>query len=382
MNESKSSERAQRSKLFSTRRLSTVGAPPGTLIAVAEDTGSSIEVFSYDADGFEEFPGTTSSSIHELRAMRSLTWINVIGVGNADLLLRIAEEFDLHHLALEDVLNTHQRPKIEEFDDHLFIVLRMVTDPGTTDTEQVSIFIGKDYVLSIQEKPGDCFEPVRDRIRRGRGLIRNRGSDYLCYALIDAVIDAYFPTLEILGENLEDLEETITSDLRPVSMATLHEMRREFLAIRRAIWPHREMLNTLVRDDHELIVRDTQVYLRDCYDHTIQLMDIMESYREVVSDLVDVYISSVNTKLNETMKVLTMIATVFMPLGFIASLYGMNFDRSVSGWNMPELGFRYGYPIALSIMAICAAGLTYFFWRKGWFASRRDRRRAWRRRRF
>lgn len=355
-----------RPRLFSIRRRSLPGAPPGTLIAPSDAHAPVVDVVAYTADGFVEHGNVGVETIRETREQHAVTWVNLTGLADADALVTIGKVFGLHHLALEDVLNTHQRPKVEEFDDYLFVVVRMIAAPGSTETEQVSIFIGKDYVLSVQEKVGDCFETVRERIRKGKGTVRARGADYLGYALIDAVVDAYFPVLEALGEDLEQLEDTVIGNATAASIGSLHNMKRDFLNLRRAIWPHREMLNTLVREENPLLARDTQVYLRDSYDHTVQLMDIVETYREIASDLVDVYLSSVSAKLNETMKVLTVIATVFMPLGFIASLYGMNFDRSVSGWNMPELGWRMGYPFALAVMAISAIGMIVYFWRKGW----------------
>jgi len=214
---------------------------------------------------------------------------------------------------------------------------------------------------------------VRARIRRAGDRLRTSGADCLAYPLIDATVDGYFPILESLGEELERLEDSIVANPQPALIGALHDMKRLFLSLRRAIWPHRELLSTLARQEHVLLDQETRLYLRDCYDHTIQLMDIVETFREISSGLMDVHISSVSARLNEIMKVLTIISTLFMPLGFIASLYGMNFDRSVSGWNMPELGWRLGYPFALMLMGGCAAGLLVYFWRSGWLSDR-DRR--------
>jgi magnesium transporter len=256
-------------------------------------------------------------------------------------------------------------------------VVQMIADSTSTDTEQVSIFLGDRFVLSFQEQPGDCFDLVRARIHNDTSRLRSRGADYLAYALIDAVTDGYFPVLERLGEDLEDLEDAIVSDPQPESARMLHDLKRQFLSLRRAVWPHRELLSTLTRDEHGLLQRETRLYLRDCYDHAVQLMDLLETYREIASGLMDVYASSVNVKLSEIMKVLTVIATVFMPLGFIASLYGMNFDRTASAWNMPELGWRFGYLFSLGLMAGCVVFLLYYFRRRGWLnRSRRPKRRS------
>lgn len=364
-----------RPKLFTIRRRSSPGAPPGTLIEPTNAQAPVIDVLAYSPGEYVELNDVGPDAIPEARARHAVTWVNLTGLGDAATLVDIARLFGLHQLALEDVLNLHQRPKVEEFDDHLFIVLRMVASADANETEQVSIFVGEDFVLSVQERAGDCFNAIRERVRKGGGQVRGRGADYLCYTLIDAVVDAYFPVLETLGEKLEQLEDRIVGHAEPESIESLHDMKRNFLHLRRAIWPHRELLSTLSRDENFLLSSNTQLYLRDCYDHTIQLMDLVETYRETVSGLVDVYISSVSARLNEIMKVLTVIATVFMPLGFIASLYGMNFDRSASPWNMPELGWRFGYPFSLGLMAACAIGLVVYFWRKGWVAPHRRRRK-------
>jgi magnesium transporter len=365
-----------RSKLFSIRRRSKPGAPPGTLISPLEASQPVLDCLAYSESAFVEKTGTDVATARKLRSEHPVTWVNLTGLADTSALVHVAGLFGLHQLALEDVLNVHQRPKVEEFDDHLFIVVRMIANAETGETEQVSIFLGKDYVLSVQERSGDCFDAVRERIRKGKGLIRGRGPDYLCYTLIDAVVDAYFPVLEHVGERIEALETEVIRRAEPGTIESVHDMKRTLLALRRTVWPHREMLNALVRAEHDLLRHDSQVYLRDCYDHTIQLMDILESYRETASALVDVYISSVSAKLNEIMKVLTIIATVFMPLGFIASLYGMNFDRTVSAWNMPELGWRFGYLFSLGLMAGCVGFLLYYFRRRGWMTRSRHSDRA------
>lgn len=367
-----------RPRIFSIRRRSAPGAAPGTLISPVEAGTPRIDVFAFGKEGCVEHSDVDLETVQLIRTKHDVAWINVTGLGDTGLLSEIAGAFGVHQLALEDVLNVHQRPKIEEFEKLVFIVVQMVADSVSTDTEQVSIFLGEGFVLSFQEQPGDCFDLVRARIRNDASRLRSRGADYLAYALIDAVTDGYFPVLERLGEDLENLEDAIVSDPRPESARMLHDLKRQFLSLRRAVWPHRELLSTLTRDEHGLLQRETRLYLRDCYDHAVQLMDLLETYREIASGLMDVYASSVNVKLSEIMKVLTVIATVFMPLGFIASLYGMNFDRRVSAWNMPELGWRFGYPFALILMVACAAGMIGYFWRSGWLgdgARRAERKR-------
>lgn len=328
------------------------------------------------AYGDSEFVTQKKVDVAELARLREthdVVWVDVAGLGDPELVASVGDAFGLHRLALEDVVSTHQRPKQEDYSDHVFIVARMLHPELWLETEQVSIFLGEGFLVTFQERPGDCFEPIRERLRHSKGSIRQRGADYLCYALLDAIIDGYFPALERTGETLELLEDNVVARPTRNHIALLHEIKRELLMLRRAVWPHREMINALVRDESQMISPDTRVYLRDCYDHTIQLMDLVETYREISTGLVDVYISSVSVKLNETMKVLTIIATIFIPLGFIASLYGMNFDTGVSPWNMPELHWRFGYLAVLAVMAATGGGLVWFFWRKGWIGTDDDR---------
>jgi magnesium transporter len=306
-----------------------------------------------------------------------VTWVDVQGLGDVETVRALGDRFDLHGLALEDVINVHQRPKVELYENHVFIVTRMVggpaTDGGGADTEQVAMFLGADFLLTFQERSGDCFEPVRERLRHAGGRIRAARADYLAYTLIDAVIDGYFPVLEGYGERVERLEDAVTARPDAALVAQIHALKRDLLTLRRAIWPQREMVNALIRDESSLVAEPTRLYLRDCYDHAIQLMDMIETYREIASGLVDLHLSSFSARLNEVMKVLTIIATIFIPLSFITGLYGMNFDPSASRWNMPELGWRYGYPFALGLMGVVAIGLLVYFRRKGWIGGR-DRR--------
>jgi magnesium transporter len=355
----------KRPRLFSINRRSKPGAAPGTLIAPPNASPPIIDVLGYTGDSLVEREDISVDALKKFSARPRVTWVNVTGLGDTGRIEEIADIFGLHDLALEDVLNLHQRPKLEEYEDHLFIMVRMATRPGSTETEQVAIFLGANFVLTIQEKSGDCFDPVRARARNANSRLRARGADYLAYALIDAVIDGYFPVLEHLGEELERLEDKIVGDGGSGTIRTLHDMKRQFLSLRRAIWPYRELLSALSREDYGLIRKETRPYFRDCYDHVVQLMDLLETYREIASGLVDVYLSASSARLGEITTVLTVIATIFIPLSFIASVYGMNFDRG-SPWNMPELGWRFGYVFALALMAASAAAMVAYFWVNGW----------------
>ena len=363
--------RKRRTRLFPIKRQTVPGSAPGTMIAPEASPSPVIDVIAYGPATLVEHKDVTPEAIAAIRREAKVTWVNVSGLGDVGLIERIGEIFNLHKLAMEDVVNLHQRPKAEEFDDHIFLVTLIVRSTNDFGTEQMCVFLGSDYVLSFQERPGDCFDPLRQRIRNGKGRIRRAGADYLCYALLDAVVDDYFPVLEQCGETLESLEDEVATRPDSHHINRLHDMKRELLTMRRAIWPYREMINSIIRDENPLVSAETRLYLRDVYDHTLQLMDIIEIYREITTGLVDVYMSSVSVKLNETMKVLTIIATIFIPLGFVASLYGMNFDRSVSAWNMPELGWRFGYPFALALMLLMAAAMLFYFKRKGWLGARR-----------
>ena len=348
------------------RRRAPPGTAPGTLLADPSAHRSSLNLISYGDADFDERDEVSVADVEAAKGSRPVLWINVNGLADVALIESLGNVFGLHGLALEDVVNVHQRPKAEAYEDHVFIVTRMALPGSHLDTEQVSIFVGDDFVLTFQERPGDCFDLVRDRLRHSRGRIRKSGPDYLAYALIDAVLDAYFPILEEYGERLERLEDAVISRARPELIEEVHGMKRNLLSLRRAIWPHREMVNELIRDEASVVSGQTRVYLRDCYDHAIQLMDIVETYREIASGLVDIYLSSMSARLNDIMKVLTVIATVFIPLSFIASLYGMNFDPDASPWNMPELTWRFGYPLALLLMAAVAGVLLAYFVRRGW----------------
>jgi magnesium transporter len=366
------------------RRRTAAGASPGTIVPDPCAAPPVIEVIAYGADQWferqltdlKELPPLLQQRIHH--ALRDASadaerewhypvlWVNVNGLGSAATIQQLGEMFKLHRLALEDVVNVHQRAKVDQYADHLFIVVRTIEQQDPICTEQISMFLGRNYVLTFQERPGDDWNTVRERLRQKRGIIRTSGADYLAYALIDAVIDSYFPVLDLLGEQVEKLDDELSQNPHRPLMGKVHDIRVGLHQVRRAIWPHREVMAALTREPHELIKEETRTYLRDCYDHTIQIMDLVENDRDLCSDLRDFYLSAVNNRMNEIMKVLTIIATIFMPLSFFAGVWGMNFNTQVSPWNMPELNWRLGYPIALGVMLAVAAGMLYFFYRRGW----------------
>jgi magnesium transporter len=339
---------------------------PGTLAAHAEaGTGPvRIALIKYDRAAFEERM-LCAEEIPALSAPATgVLWIDVRGLSDPSAVRAIGERFGFHPLALEDVLNVPQRPKVERYERNILIVLREVRYPE--NPEQVSIFLGERIVVTFQERPGDCFEPIRERIRKGTGFIRNEGADFLAYALCDAVIDAYFPSLEKLGDEVEELEEKVIRFPVPETLREIHRVKKRILEIRRAVWPARDAMSELLREESPLVRPETKVFLRDCYDHTVQVMDMVETHRETASSIVDEYMSSVSNRMNEIMKVLTVIATIFIPLTFIVGIYGMNFDPQASPYNMPEIRWRYGYPIVLLVMGAIAAGMLYYFRRKKW----------------
>lgn len=354
----------RKSLTFSRRTLA--GAPPGTLTAAKNALPVSIRIIAYSETELVDRLDASVDDIAVLRQQYPLIWVDVTGLGDVEIIQRIGTTFGLHGLALEDVLNVHQRPKVEEFADHLFLIARMVDAGVHTDTEQMAFFLGKDYLLTFQEFPGDCLDPLRERILQSRGRIRQSGADYLCYSVIDSILDGYFPVLESCGERLEHIEDRIVKKPAPKHVRELHNLKRDLLVLRRAIWPHREMLNALIRDGSPFFSDTTRLYLRDAYDHTVQLMDLVETYREIATGLLDVYISSMSAKLNEIMKVLAVVGTVFMPLTFIVGYYGMNFDTKISPWNLPELSWRFGNAFAVFLMICCVAGMLWYFSRKQW----------------
>lgn len=344
---------------------------PPTINAQRDDTVSraTIQLISYGPVEFRE------QAVDDIKQLPSLLakpdwvhWLNVDGVDDVDLIQQIGGMFQLHPLALEDVHQVHQRSKVEEYDGYLFLVVRMAAiEDESLVTEQLSMFVRDNCVFTFQEgRPGDCLESVRQRIRRANPQTRRTGADFLMYLLLDASINSYYPPLETMGERLDELEEAAESPRVRGLINELHRIRRDLLTLRRAIWPLRDAVTGLMRTDHPMVHSDTRFHLRDCHDHTVQLIDLSETFRELCSDLRELQYANINQRTNDVMRVLTIISTIFMPLGFIASVYGMNFNTSASPWNMPELNWPMGYPIVLGIMGVLMIAMIITFWRWGW----------------
>lgn len=353
------------------------GSMPGTL-NIEEGPEPYIQIIDYGVDAVHEH---RLESVEEIVGyleddLPSITWVDVRGIHGRKTFERLAQIFSIHPLALEDIVNVPQRPHADVYPEQQVVVARMVQgdDAGTVCTEQLAIVFGKGFVLTVQEESDrDCLDAVRERIRRGRGPIRKAGADYLAYALIDAVIDGFFPVLESIGERLEDLELEIAAT-KPHLSKRIHDLKRELLTVRRAIWPQRDMINALLRDDSPHVTAETRVYVRDTYDHAVQVMDMCETFREIASGLMDLYFSGLSNRMNEVMKVLTIISSIFLPLTFIAGVYGMNFDfdEGRKPYNMPELHWRYGYFFALAAMAVSVGILLVYYRRKGWLGGGGD----------
>ncbi|HEY9783458.1 MAG TPA: magnesium/cobalt transporter CorA [Leptolyngbyaceae cyanobacterium] len=347
------------------------GSLPGTLSIEPDATPPVILLFDYNQTALTCQQLATPEECFPYLDSDSVSWVDVQGLGSENILQRLGQVFKLHPLVLEDIVNVPQRPKVEEYEDQLVVIARMVIPKESGYgfySEQVSFVLGEHYLLTVQEEPEhDCFEQVRMRIRQNKGVLRKQKADYLAYTLIDAIIDGFFPVLEAYGEYIEDLEEEVVTNPTRQTLQKIYRVRRELLTLRRAIWPQRDAINSLIRDGNELITDHVHIYLRDCYDHAVQVLDMVETYRELTSGLMDVYLSAVSNRMNEIMKLLTVISSIFIPLTFIAGVYGMNFNTEKSPWNMPELNWYWGYPLCLAAMAAIAFGLIYFFWRRGWF---------------
>ncbi len=354
------------------KRYHRPGTAPGTLRApeAADARPTRVTVIDYGPDHIQEKRISKIEDVFPYRDSQTVTWINVEGLQDVGLIEKLGRHFGFHTLALEDVLNCGQRPKIEDYGSYHFLVMKSLyrqEGDGELDIEQISFFLAGNYVITFQEVPGDSFEAVRERIRHGKGQIRRMGPDYLLYALIDALVDEFFPAMEGYGERIEELEDEVIQKPQPATLNEIHRIKRELLTLRRTAWPEREVINALQREEAHLIRPETRVFLRDCYDHTVQVIDMIETYRDLASGLLEVYLSSASNRLNEVMKVLTIISTIFIPLNFIAGVYGMNFNQETSPLNMPELGWYFGYPFALGLMAIVGVLLVFYFRRKQWF---------------
>jgi magnesium transporter len=342
------------------------GLAPGTLVHVGERKVDDIKisVMDYDETHFREMNVDSIEACRQFMKTESITWINISGIHDIDLIKELGTCFNLHSLVLEDVLNTEQRPKMDDFDDYLFLVLKMVypdTARHAVQYEQISLIVGPTYVISLQEVEKDVFDFVRERIRHGQGRIRRKGSDYLAYTLIDMVVDHYFKILEDLGEQIETLQDEVIENPEPSSLAVIQNLKKENLFLRKSIWPVREIVNALTRGESELIHEDTVIFLRDVYDHTIQIIDTIETYRDMISGTLDIYLSNVSNRMNEVMKVLTIIATIFIPMTFIAGIYGMNFKY------MPELEWLWSYPVLWLVFVAMFLIMVVWFKRKRWF---------------
>jgi magnesium transporter len=342
------------------------GTLPGTLPSVEKAVPPGISVITFTREVVEEKPVANVEEAMAAVSPDGITWINVDGLTDPSVLARLGERFSLHPLALEDAVNVGQRPKVERYDKHYFMVLRtMRVEPAVADIveEQISVFFGANWVITVQEHPdgGDCFGSVRAAIRQGRGRVRESGADYLAYLLLDSVVDAYFPVIETIAERMHDLESEAIESSANETLVHIQRVRRQLLSLRRAVWPMREEIGILQREESPLLAPETHIFLRDAYDHAIQALEIVESLRETATNVMEIYLSAQNQRLNEVMKVLTVIATLFIPLTFIASIYGMNFEH------IPELHWRYGYAYALGLMAATAAVMLAYFRRRGWW---------------
>lgn len=345
-------------------RAGKVGLPPGTLVYTGEkrDRPARITVLTYSFEEFEERQVGGVADALAARTRPGITWINVDGLEDTSLIGELGEAFRIDSLLLEDMVHVGQRPKLEHREDYLFIVVRMfayIPDEQRVRNEQVSLVLGQDFVLTFQEQEGDVLESVRKRLRDG-GRIRGRGPDFLAYAILDAIVDHYFVVLEQLSDRVEAVEQVVIEVVAPEVARAIHRMKRDAVVLRRAVWPLREVVGGLLRDDSVLVREETRPFLRDVYDHAVDALETLETLRDTLSGMLDIHLSTVSNRMNEVMKVLTMIATVFVPLTFVVGIYGMNFE------NMPELGWRWGYPAILGIMATISFGMLIYFRRKGW----------------
>ena len=347
-------------------------APAGTLVHIGEQKTekAKITIIDYDENEFQEKEVASAKECDPFKDKPTVTWINVDGIHEVNIIEEIGKQYGLHPLIMEDILNTGQRPRIEDSESFIFIVLKMLycdEKDNEIKSEQVSLILGPNFVISFQEKEGDVFNVIRERIRNAKGRIRKMGSDYLAYSLIDAIVDNYFVILEKIGEKIDGMEEELISKPTLATLQAIHNLKRDTIFLRKSVWPLREIIGGLERGESSLIKETTDIYLRDLYDHTIQVVDTIETFRDTVSGMIDIYLSSISNKMNEVMKVLTIVATIFIPITFVAGIYGMNFNPEVSRWNMPELSWRFGYLFTWGIMLLIALTMVLYFKRKKWF---------------
>ncbi len=343
----------------------TAGLSPGTLVHVGEQKVEKpkISVMDYDETRLEEHAVASIEECFPFRDSPTVTWINVEGLHDVGVIEKLGAHYSLHPLILEDILNTAERPKMEDYGETIFLLLKIFVPRNGNHEEkiqQVSLILGSNFVLSFQEKDNGIFEGLKDRIRKAKGRVRKSGADYLAYAIIDGIVDSYFGELERLGEAVESLETELVTDPRRETLQKIHGLKREMIYLRKAVWPLREVINGLERLDTPLIKATTDFFLRDVYDHAVQIIDTVETSRDILSGMVETYLSSVSNRMNEIMKVLTIISTIFIPLTFLAGVYGMNFAH------MPELAWRWGYPLTWGIMAAVAVVMILYFKRKKW----------------
>jgi magnesium transporter len=347
-------------------RESKIGLAPGTLVHIGEKKAEKvvIRVLAYNSEKLIEKELKSVEECLEFKGRFDINlWINVDGLDKVDIIEKLGSYFNIHPLTLEDILNTEQRPKTEDYDSYIYTVLKMMLldkEKEEIIIDQVSIIIGPNYLLSFQERKGDVFDPVRERFENPASRLRKSGVDYLAYSLIDSMVDSYFLILEYFGDEIEDLEEELVIHPRPETLTTIQKYKRGMITLRKAVWPLRELINGLQRVESDLIRENTSIYLRDIYDHTIQIIDSVEELRDILSSMVDIYLSSVSYRMNDVMKVLTVIATIFIPLTFIVGVYGMNFE------NMPELKWRWGYPVVMLCMAFIAISMFTYFKKRRW----------------
>ncbi|MEZ4702719.1 MAG: magnesium/cobalt transporter CorA [Rhodothermales bacterium] len=340
------------------------GLPPGTLVYTGAPRTEQVQisVIDYDAEAVREKPDANTADCIPVASPATVTWVNVNGVHDATVIEAIGRMAGLHPLVMEDIVNTGQRPKFESYETYAFIELYMLHErkDQAIDIEQVSLVVGKGFVISFQEYEGDVFTPVIERIRNGKGNIRKMGADYLAYVLVDTIVDHYFHVVELAGEKMDAIESQLLLDAHDEVLYTINDLKREVLHLRRAIWPMREVVAAMDRNEDRLFDKKTRIYLRDVYDHVVQVIEMLESQRDALASLTELYLSTQSQRMNEVMKFLTIIGTIFIPLTFVVGIYGMNFDH------MPELHWMFGYPVVMGIMAVMALGLVLYFKRKKW----------------